>query len=97
MGCYENEVFIYQNCKWQNMETDFEVEFSNRMFVDKRDYIWVQGSKQRDYSGYFVYDGQNWHRSAEGQIPEVVIKGVSVDHQNNIWFCSDEGIFILRQ
>ncbi|MGC9354851.1 MAG: hypothetical protein ACP5D9_13490 [Mariniphaga sp.] len=95
--CYENEVFIYQNERWRNIETDFEVGFFNRMFVDKRDYIWVQGSKHGDYSGYFVYDGHEWHRSAEGQIPEVFIKGVSVDHQNNIWFCTDEGIFILKQ
>ena len=97
MGCYENEVFIYQNGKWQNIETDFEVGFFNRMFVDKRDYIWVQGNKQGDYSSYFVYDGLNWHRSAEGQIPEVFIKSVKVDNQNNIWFCTDEGIFILKQ
>jgi ligand-binding sensor domain-containing protein len=97
MGCYENEVFIYQNGKWQIIKSDFEVGFFNRMFVDKRDFIWVQGSRQGDYSGYFVYDSQNWHRSAEEQIPEVFIKSVKVDERNNIWFCSDEGIFILRQ
>ncbi len=97
MGCYENEVFVYRNRKWNKVESAFDVGFFNRMFVDKRDYIWVRGSKQGDYSSYFVYDGQKWYRSAEGQIPEVFIKGVSVDHQNNIWFCSDEGIFILRQ
>jgi ligand-binding sensor domain-containing protein len=97
MGCYENEVCLYQHGKWQIIKSDFEVGFFNRMFVDKRDYIWVQGSKQGDYTSYFVYDGQNWHRSAEGQIPEVFIKSVKVDERNNIWFCTDEGIFILRQ
>ena len=89
MGCYENEVCIYQKGKWQIIESDFEVRFFNRMFVDKRDFIWVQGSKQGDYSSYFIYDGQNWNRSAEGQIPEVFIKSVKVDHQNSIWFCND--------
>lgn len=96
-GCYENEVFIYKNGKWQKIEGNFDVKFFNRMFVDKRDFIWVQGSKKGDYSSYFVYDGQNWHRSAEGQIPEVFIKSVKVDEKNNIWFCFDEGIFILKQ
>lgn len=96
-GCYENEVFIYKNGKWQKIEGNFDVGFFNRMFVDKRDFIWARGSKEGDYSSYFVYDGQNWHRSAEGQIPGVFIKAVNVDHQNNIWFCTDEGIFILRQ
>ncbi|MGM0620028.1 MAG: hypothetical protein ACQETJ_03200 [Bacteroidota bacterium] len=97
MGCYENEVFIYHKEEWKKIENNFEVEFFNRMYIDKRDYIWVQGNKQGDYSSYFVYDGQNWHRSAEGQIPEVFIKNVKVDDRNNIWFCTNEGIFILRQ
>lgn len=69
------------------------------MFIDKRDYVWVYGygTFEGDYPGYFVYDGREWQRSVEGQIPEVFIKSVKVDDQNNIWFCTDEGIFVLRQ
>ncbi len=94
-GCYENEVAIYQGGKWKVFERNFDIDFFNRMFIDKRDYIWVQGSVQSDYSGYFVFDGNEWHRSEEGQIPEGFIKSVKVDNQNNIWFCTTEGIFIL--
>lgn len=97
MGCYENEVAIYQRGKWNVIEHDFDIHFFNRLFIDKRDYIWVQGSDQGDYSGYFVFDGNEWHRSKKGQIPEVYIKSVKVDNQNNIWFCTEEGIFILNQ
>nr|NIS38283.1 hypothetical protein [Candidatus Saccharibacteria bacterium] len=63
------------------------------------DYLWVYGygTVEGDYPGYFVYDGREWHRSGEEQFPEVFVNGVSVDHQNNIWLCSDEGIHILKQ
>ena len=96
-SCYENEVVIYREGKWKVFERDFDIDFFNRMFIDKRDYIWVKGSVQGDYSGYFVFDGNEWHRSKEGQISEVFIKSVKVDKQNNIWFCTEEGIFILNQ
>lgn len=97
MGCYTNEVVIFRNGKWKVLEHDFDIDFFNRMFVDKRDYIWVQGTAQGDYSGYFVFDGKEWHRSKKGQIPEVFIKSVKVDENNHIWFCTNEGIFILNQ
>lgn len=96
---HENYLAFFDGKKWKKLEADFYFSILPRMSIDKRDYLWVYGygTVEGDHRGYFVYEGQNWHRSAEGQIPEVFIKGVSVDHQNKIWFCSDEGIFILRQ
>jgi ligand-binding sensor domain-containing protein len=67
------------------------------MFVDKRDYIWVQGSMPGDYQSYFVYDGRKWHRSKKDQLPDAFIYSVKVDPRNNIWFCTNNGIFILNQ
>ena len=96
---YENYLAFFDGKKWEKLESDFYFSILPRMTIDKRDYIWVYGygTVEGDYPGYFVYDGREWHRSEEGQIPEVFIKGVKADSQNNIWFCSDEGIFILRQ
>jgi len=97
MGCYSNDVVIFRGGKWEKLNKDFELSFFNRMFVDKRDFIWVQGSLDGDYNGYLVFDGKKWHRSKKDQIPDVFIHSVSVDLQNNLWFCSNEGIFVLKQ
>lgn len=96
---HENYLAFLDGKEWKRFETGFQFSILPRMSIDKRDYLWVYGYEtvEGDHRGYFVYDGQNWHRSAEGQIPEVFIKSVKVDERNNIWFCSDEGIFILRQ
>jgi ligand-binding sensor domain-containing protein len=94
---HDNAVYIYQNSKWNKLASDFELDFFNRLFVDKRDYIWVQGSKEGDYQSYFVYDGQDWHRSKKSQMPEDFVYSVKVDPYNNIWFCTNEGIYILNQ
>jgi hypothetical protein len=90
---------FFDGKKWEKLEVDFYFSILPRMIVDKRDYIWVYGygNVEGNNPGYFVFDGQNWHRSAKGQIPQVFIKSVQIDERNNIWFCSDEGIFILRQ
>jgi ligand-binding sensor domain-containing protein len=97
MDCYTNAVSIYRKGKWNKIDADFELDYFNRMFVDKRDYIWVQGSIKGDYESYFVFDGKEWRRSAKGQIPDAFIHSVKVDEQNNIWFCTSEGIYILKQ
>jgi ligand-binding sensor domain-containing protein len=96
-GCYTDAVYIYRNSKWNKLTAEFDLDFFNRMFVDKRDYIWVQGSREGDYQSYFVYDGQDWHRSKKGQMPEDLIYSVKVDPYNNIWFCTSKGIYILNQ
>ncbi|MBW8331424.1 MAG: hypothetical protein K0M40_05340 [Prolixibacteraceae bacterium] len=97
MGCYTNDVIIFRNGKWNKIETEFEMDFFNRMFVDKRDFIWVQGSIKGDYQSYFVYDGRKWHRSKKDQLPDAFIYSVKVDQHNSIWFCTDDGIYILNQ
>jgi ligand-binding sensor domain-containing protein len=96
---HENYMAFFDGKKWEKLEVDFYFSILPRMIVDKRDYIWVYGygNVEGNNPGYFVFDGQNWHRSAKGQIPQVFIKSVQIDERNNIWFCSDEGIFILRQ
>ena len=97
MGCYTNDLVIYRNGKWNKIEADFEWDFFNRMFVDKRDYIWIQGSMPGNYQSYFVYDGREWHRSKKDQLPDAFIYSVKVDPHNSIWFCTDDGIYILNQ
>ncbi|MDP3431426.1 MAG: hypothetical protein Q8T04_00455 [Bacteroidota bacterium] len=97
MGCYTNDLEIFRNGKWDKIETEFELDFFNRMFVDKRDFIWVQGSIKGDYQSYFVYDGRKWHRSKKDQLPDAFIYSVKVDPHNSIWFCTSDGIYILNQ
>jgi len=97
MGCYTNDVIIYRNGKWNKIEAEFEWDFFNRMFVDKRDFIWVQGSMPDNYRSYFVFDGREWHRSKKDQLPDAFIYSVKVDPHNSIWFCTDDGIYILNQ
>lgn len=97
MGCYTNSVAVYQEGKWSKLDIDFDLDYFNRLFVDKRDYIWVQGSVKGDFQSYFVFDGHHWHRSAKGQIPDVFIYSVKVDPHNSIWFCTNNGIYILNQ
>jgi hypothetical protein len=92
-GCYTNDVAIYRNGSWEILNPDFEMSFFNRMFVDKRDYIWSQSGS----NSYSVYDGKKWHHSENGQIPETFIRSVKVDPNNNIWFCTQKGIYILNQ
>ena len=97
IGCYTNAVHIYRKGQWNKLAADFDVDYFNRMFVDKRDYIWVQGSKQGDFHSYFVYDGQDWHRSKRGQIPEDFVYSVKADPYNSIWFCTNKGVYIINQ
>ncbi len=97
LGCYTDAVSIYRKGKWYKIEADFDLHFMNRMFVDKRDFIWVQGSVKGDYDSYFVFDGKEWNRSKKGQIPDAFIYSVKVDPHNNIWFCTNQGIYILKQ
>lgn len=92
-----NTVSVNRKGKWNKIEADFDVDYFNRMFVDQRDFIWVQGSMKGDYQSYFVFDGDEWHRSQKGQIPDAFIYSVKVDSKNNIWFCTNDGIFIFRQ
>jgi ligand-binding sensor domain-containing protein len=98
VGCYTDEVMIHQNGKWNKIERDFELHvFFRQMFVDKRDYIWVRGIVKENETGLFVYDGKKWYRPAKGQIPDSFINSVKVDDKNSIWFCTNEGIYILKQ
>ena len=92
---HKNYFACFNKKEWKSVEIDFD--FYYKMFIDKRDFIWSMGEVKRDYQSFFVFDGNEWHRSEEGQIPEVYIKSVKVDNQNNIWFCTEEGIFILNQ
>jgi len=94
---YNNTVFIYRNGEWDKLEPDFSVDYINRMFVDKRDFIWVQGSIKSDYRSYFVFDGDEWHRSPKDMFSDAFIYSVKVDPHNNIWFCTNDGIYILNQ
>lgn len=96
-GCYKNAVSIYRNGKWNKIENELEIDFFYRMFVDKRDFVWAQGSIKGDYISYFVYDGHEWHRSKKDQLPDAFIYSVKVDPRNSIWFCTDDGIYILNQ
>ena len=96
-GCYTDAISVYRNGKWTKIEADFDLGFLNRMFVDKRDYIWVQGSVKSDYHSYFVFDGDEWHRSPKDMFSDAFIHSVKVDPHNNIWFCTNDGIYILSQ
>ena len=97
MGCYTNAVYICRNGEWNKVDSDFNLDFVYRMFVDKRDYIWGLGSVNGDFQSLFVFNGQTWNRSPKGLIPDDFIYSVNVDPYNNFWFCTDKGIYILNQ
>jgi len=97
-GCYKDAVSIFRKGKWTKIEADFDLGFFfNRMFVDKRDYIWVQGSMKGENLRYFVFDGDEWHHSPQDMFSGAFIYSVKVDPHNNIWFCTNDGIYILNQ
>ena len=96
-GCYTDEILYCENDKWNALERPFDLSFIPLMFLDKRDYIWVTYNSPNDYFCFYVFDGTEWHRSEEGQIPEFYYNDVKTDNKNNIWFCTHDGIFILKQ
>jgi len=97
MKCYTDAISVFRKGKWTKLEADFDLNFFNRMFVDKRDFIWTQGSIKGDYKSYFVFDGDEWHRSPKDMFSDAFIYSVKVDPHNNIWFCTNDGIYILSQ
>ncbi len=96
-GCYTDEVIIYRKGKWEVIDTEFEIWAFNRMFIDKRDYIWVPGSIVNGYSGYFVYDGKEWKHAEVNELEDAFVKMAKADPNNNIWICTNNGIFIINQ
>lgn len=91
----KNFIGYYDLNEWKALETDFDYYY--RVFVDKRDYVWSMGSEGGDFTSFFVFDGEEWHRSIEGSIPDANIHSIKVDNQNKIWFCTNDGIYILAQ
>lgn len=95
---YTNGIGYYEREKWNTLETPFDLNYLiPKLFLDKRDYVWVMHSGHGEYTSFYVFDGSEWHRSAEGQIPEFYYNYVKTDINNNIWFCTNRGIFILKQ
>ena len=82
-------LYYFEN-QWNTLDIPFNLPFIPLLFLDKRDYIWVQGSDQGDYSSFFVFDGNEWRRSEEGQFPEINFKNAKVDRDNNIWLGTEK-------
>ncbi len=96
-GCYTDEILYCESGNWKTLLTPFELGFISLMFLDKRDYVWITHHRPNNYFSFYVFDGKEWHRSEEGQIPEFYYNDVKTDSKNNIWFCTRNGIFILKQ
>jgi ligand-binding sensor domain-containing protein len=83
---------IYKN-EWNSFGVGFDLSY--QFCVDKRDYLWgccVIGDFR-----LLVFDGKEWHTSESGQIPEYYIRDINADFNNNMWVCTEKGIYILNQ
>lgn len=97
-NCYTDEILYYENEKWNALETPFDVNFMpSSFFLDKRNYVWTIFSGPNGYFSFYVFDGDVWHQSEEGQVPEKYYKFIKTDVNNNIWLCTSDGILILKQ
>lgn len=96
-ACYTDEIYCFEGGRWNVLETPYNVNYIPQMFLDKRDFIWTIYSAPNEYFSIYVFDGENWFRSSEGQILETYFNKVKIDCKNNIWFCTSNGIFILKQ
>lgn len=61
--------------------------------VDLSGNLWASTSK----SGIAVYDGNKWFYNPEELSIATGIFDISVDHSNNIWVASGEGVYIIKQ
>ncbi|HNX80282.1 MAG TPA: two-component regulator propeller domain-containing protein [Prolixibacteraceae bacterium] len=64
--------------------------------TDLRNFLWVASFTQPGKEPLTVYDGNSWI-SAPDDFPDLYIKCISVDKDNNIWLGTDQGIYILDQ
>lgn len=96
----ENRIYRYGSGKWVIVDPgDNQVlSFFNNIKTDKRDYCWVTSINDNG-PGLLVFDGNEWHRSPDGLIPDAtLITSIEADKENNIWIGTySDGIFILNQ
>lgn len=97
MGCYEDYVAIFKKSKWVNIEFEFESGYVNNVLVDNRDYIWIHGLFPGGIPQYCVYNGKEWLYSEDNQLGDAFVYKAACDSDNNIWICTNKGIFILNQ
>jgi ligand-binding sensor domain-containing protein len=94
-----NNLFRFENNKWQKIETNdiSMVSCFAPVKADKRNYCWLA-----DYGGYSpvlrVYNGKSWLSSPEGILPDDYITTIETDSDNNIWVGTyQNGVFIINQ
>ncbi len=61
--------------------------------VDNHGYLWGFGG----YTGKRLrfFDGKEWHNTGL-DFPDIFAYNMKVDNENNIWLCTNDGIFIIK-
>jgi ligand-binding sensor domain-containing protein len=97
-GCYTDHVAVYKKGKWEIIDIEFLPNLIAPLLVDQRDYIWTQGwMLSGPTRPICVYNGEEWFYSGEGELAGVYVNSLAADPDNNIWLCTNQGIFILNQ
>lgn len=97
-GCYTDHVAIYKKGEWEIIDIEFLPNLLSQLLVDQRDYIWTQGwMLSGPTRPICVYNGEEWFYSGEGELDGVLVYSLAADPENNIWLCTNQGIFVLNQ
>lgn len=97
-GLFPDEVLFSFENNQKTILREYEVseDFPFLLEVDKRNYAWVGKFPSGKHKTISVFDGENWHE-APGEFPDDFIHCIEVDHDNNIWLGTGNGIYILNQ
>lgn len=92
-----NNLFRFEDNKWQKIDDIPRISFFTRLKADKRNYCWLAG--YGDHSAILhVYNGESWLNSPEDIFPDDYITTIETDSDNNIWVgTSQNGVFIINQ
>jgi ligand-binding sensor domain-containing protein len=93
-----NKIYELENNRCKDILQE-KSRFENSPYflkTDLRNYLWVARFTNPDNRNLAVYDGETWHE-APADCPGSIINCISVDHHNNIWLGTKDGIYVLKQ
>jgi len=88
-----NTLYKVSNTGKREMITDDYTYIPFQIAVDNHGYLWGFGG----YTGKILrfFDGKEWHNTGL-DFPDIFAYNMKVDNENNIWLCTNDGIFIIK-
>ena len=96
-GCYTDHVAIYKKGEWEIIDIEFLPNLLSPLMVDQRDYIWTYGMFPGGMRYICVHNGEEWIYSEGDPLGDAFVYRIAAGPDNNIWVCTNQGIFILNQ